>query len=106
MTQCRSQGRNFVRGMVENIVRYKNGEENAIHAIFENINGYIYLLRSHISKENNILFRMADNTLSENDQQNLLNEFIKVEKGDGKLADHIKAIEKLEDKYKSNNRIS
>jgi len=92
--------------MVENIVRYKNGEENAIHAIFENINGYIYLLRSHISKENNILFRMADNTLSENDQQNLLNEFIKVEKGDGKLADHIKAIEKLEDKYKSNNRIS
>ena len=33
--------------------------------------GYIVLLRNHIAKENNVLFRMADNVLSEEEQQEL-----------------------------------
>jgi hemerythrin-like domain-containing protein len=41
---------------------------------------YAELLRNHISKENNILFRMADKTLSEDEQQNLLAEFGILEK--------------------------
>jgi hemerythrin-like domain-containing protein len=41
--------------------------------------GYIELLRAHFHKENNILFRMADNALSDLDQQNLLNQFKEIE---------------------------
>ncbi len=41
--------------------------------------GYTALLRSHIAKENDVLFVMADRMLSESDQANLLAAFEKVE---------------------------
>ena len=62
------QGRDFVKGMIEGIAEYKTGNQTALSKIYENMQGYIILLRSHIAKENNVLFRMADNALSENDQ--------------------------------------
>jgi hemerythrin-like domain-containing protein len=43
------------------------------------MSGYADLLVSHIAKENNVLFRMADNTLSENEQKNLLVQFEAIE---------------------------
>ena len=74
------QGRNFVKGMAENIAIYRNGNTSVLSEIYLNMNGYADLLRSHISKENNILFRMADNVLSESDQQKLLGRFAEAEK--------------------------
>jgi len=73
-------GRNFVKGMAESIALYKKGNKDALDEIFRNMNGYSSLLRNHISKENNILFRMADNALSESDNNNLLNRFAEAEK--------------------------
>jgi hemerythrin-like domain-containing protein len=73
-------GRNFVKGMADNISLYKSGNKTALSEIFRNMNGYSELLRNHISKENNILFRMADNALSESDQSNLLSKFAEAEK--------------------------
>ncbi len=95
-----TQGRNFVRGMGEGISRYKNGEENAVPDIFDNMNGYITLLRNHIAKENNVLFRMADNVLDEKDHQILLDGFAEVETSKGLSTEYLKGIEKLEDAYK------
>jgi hemerythrin-like domain-containing protein len=40
---------------------------------------YAELLDNHITKENNILFRMADNVLSDAEQKNLLKEFESIE---------------------------
>jgi len=97
------QGRNYVKGMTDGIASYKKGNEAALAKIFENMQGYIILLRSHIAKENNVLFRMADNALSENDQQELLEEFAKVENQGvcgGVSKDCITAIDKLESAYK------
>ena len=74
------QGRNFVKGLSENIAIYKNGNRSVLGEIYRNMNGYADLLRSHISKENNILFRMADNVLSESDHQDLLSRFTETEK--------------------------
>lgn len=102
MLQEHTQGRLFVKGMVEGIELYKNGTHEAISTIFENMTGYINLLRSHISKENNILFRMADNVLTETDQLNLLVQFTKVENSNvcgGVLANCIASIDKLESTY-------
>ena len=78
-------GRNFVKGMAENITLFKSGNKAAIGEIFRNMNGYSELLRNHISKENNILFRMADKALSESDQNNLLNKFTEAEKSHSQL---------------------
>jgi hemerythrin-like domain-containing protein len=97
-----NEGRAYVKGMVESITKYKEGNESALSKIYDNMLGYSDLLRNHIAKENNMLFRMADNALSENDHQNLLMEFEKVETSNsygGKISDYIYEIEKLESIY-------
>jgi hemerythrin-like domain-containing protein len=98
MLQEHTLGRNFVKGLTDAIVLYKTGNENAIQEIRANVSGYISLLRNHIGKENNILFPMANRVLSEQDNQILLTEFVKVE--NKILEDCISEIEKLEESYK------
>ena len=96
------QGRNYVKGMAEGILLFKQGNDSALANIYENMQGYIVLLRNHIAKENNVLFRMADNVLTESDQQELLKEFSKVENSGlcgGVLKDCIKEIENLEQAF-------
>jgi hemerythrin-like domain-containing protein len=98
-------GRNYVRSMAENIALYKTGNEAALTGIFSNMSGYAELLRSHISKENNILFRMADNALSESDQISLLESFNEAEKGhasSGGRKDYPSQIKELAIFYKVN----
>lgn len=73
------QGRTFVKGIAENLELYKKGNKAAVTGIYQNMSGYADLLVSHIAKENNVLFRMADNTLSENEQKNLLVQFEAIE---------------------------
>jgi hemerythrin-like domain-containing protein len=97
-------GRNYVKGMTEGIEAMKGGNKASIGIIYENMQGYIVLLRNHIAKENNVLFKMADNVLSENDHKELLTEFEKLEKSNysgSVLAESIRAIEKLESAYKA-----
>jgi hemerythrin-like domain-containing protein len=73
-------GREYVREIADNIPLYKNGNMAALGNIYRNMAGYAELLRNHISKENNILFRMADNALSDTDQQELLRLFEEAER--------------------------
>lgn len=73
------QGRALAKGMADNIALLKEGKNAALSAVYENMRGYIELLRAHIAKENNILFRMADNVLSEPEQQSLLAEFNRID---------------------------
>lgn len=68
-------GRKFVRGIADNIALLKSGDSAALANIRSNMTGYADLLRNHIAKENNILFRMADNALTEGEQQNLVDQF-------------------------------
>jgi hemerythrin-like domain-containing protein len=79
MLQDHAEGRNFVKGIAENILLYKGGETSALHAIFSNMHGYADLLRNHIGKENNVLFRMADKAFTSAEQESLLLDFTKVE---------------------------
>ena len=74
------RGRDFVKGIVENISLYKGGNLTALGKIYSNMAGYAELLQNHIGKENNILFRMADNALSESDHKDLLIKFSEAEK--------------------------
>jgi hemerythrin-like domain-containing protein len=73
------QGRAAVRAVADALARVKAGEAQAAGALPEGLFAYVALLRNHISKENNVLFPMADRMLSPGDQQVLAEAFEKVE---------------------------
>jgi len=81
MLMDHEKGREFVRNMDESIHLYKNGESSALNRIYANMLGYADLLNNHISKENNVLFRMADNVLTSENQQSLLDQFLLIDAG-------------------------
>ena len=100
------QGRNFVKGMTENLDQYRNGNKEALKGVYQNMNGYADLLVNHISKENNILFRMADKVLSDEEQKRLLESFEGIEqnrKEGMQVTDYIERINGLALFYKVEN---
>jgi hemerythrin-like domain-containing protein len=97
------QGRSFVRGIVDNVILYKKGNRSVVGEIYSNMIGYASLLRNHIAKENNILFKMADRVLSEEDHLLLTGQYAEAEKRNGAgSADYIRQIEELASKYITN----
>ncbi len=95
-------GRNYVKGMTEGLENYQNGNKISLGAIYKNMHGYIELLRGHIAKENNILFKMANNALSEQDHKDLLQQFKQIETDGlqgGTIGDFLNQIETLSETY-------
>lgn len=77
------KGRKLINGMSLSL------DENGLKAgeFVKNAMDYVTLLRAHIEKENNVLFPMGDNKLSEEEQENLLENFDDFEEriiGDGR----------------------
>ena len=96
------EGRNYVKGAADHITLYKAGDNTALYTVFENLTGYSELLQNHIAKENNILFRMADKTLSLNDHEELIAKFAEVENkanADQSKEQYIARIDALANKY-------
>ena len=71
-------GRAFVRGIAE-AAASPVVDGAAVRRMIENGRGFIQLLRDHIDKENTILFPMADNVLSPEDQAYLEKAFERFE---------------------------
>jgi len=69
-----NQGRDFVKGMEQGL------NENNKNKIIENTKGYCKLLKEHIFKEDNILYPMADEALSQKVQEAVLKKFKLAEK--------------------------
>ncbi|MBI2053788.1 MAG: hemerythrin domain-containing protein [Candidatus Staskawiczbacteria bacterium] len=67
-------GRGFVSLMEEGM------KENNKEKVLENAYNYVQLLQGHIFKEDNILYPMADEALSEASQKSILELFSKAEK--------------------------
>lgn len=66
-------GRNFVKGLVDAL------EKDDKLKVIENARGYALLLQDHIFKEDNILYPMADQALSQSDQESIGERFKQVE---------------------------
>jgi len=97
-----SQGRAYVKEISENIELFKNGDLSALAFIYSNMLGYGELLRNHIAKENNVLFRMADQALPKEDQQFLYKQFEEIENRgipNQQKKDFIVRIERLTQSY-------
>ncbi|MFX1250788.1 MAG: hemerythrin domain-containing protein [Promethearchaeota archaeon] len=73
-------GRNAVKGMDEALVKYKQSKDTIPEGFIENARTYIRLLRQHIDKEDHILYPMANQHLSLEVQQELLEQFERVER--------------------------
>jgi len=95
------EGREFVKGISRRIDVYKAGNVSALPEIYQYMQGYVDLLREHISKENNVLFKLADKALSSDEQLELLNKFGSIEKqyNSEQIAASILEIEGLEAFY-------
>jgi len=90
-------GRSYVRGIVDGITAYKSGNLAEKKVIYANMQGYAELLRNHIAKENNILFRMADNYLSDEEQQSLLAGFLEIEGSNGSKGIKVDYVARIDD---------
>lgn len=74
------QGRVFINRVAVGIEAFKAGDRVALESIHSNMEEYAFLLTAHIGKENNILFRMADQALTSEENAQLLVQFDDVEK--------------------------
>lgn len=72
-------GRDYIAAIDGEIGAYEQGDAAAGRVIEENVRGYVGLLRDHVWKEENVLFPMADQVLSEDDQRELEQRFKQVE---------------------------
>jgi hemerythrin-like domain-containing protein len=72
-------GRAWVAGMVEGIESYKQGQVTAAPKIIENARHYIALLGEHMKAEEYGLYAMANTVISEERQDELLEEFERIE---------------------------
>ncbi len=100
-------GRKYVRVITDTFERHKLKDTSAASAIAQNVQDYIALLTDHIEKENNILFAMADDRLSEEAQDELFDGFEKIEAsriGAGKHEEFHVLLHKLSDLYLKKER--
>jgi len=79
MLQEHEQGRACVRGMDEAIDEAARGQREALDRFTRFARQYISLLRAHIEKEDHCLFAMANQAFSDQDQEELLRAFQRVE---------------------------
>jgi len=76
------EGRRYVAGMQAGIDGLRAGRAEAGDEFARAAAGYVGLLRDHIMKENEVLFPMAEDLLSDADRSELLADFDRVEQVD------------------------
>jgi len=95
-------GRGFVKDMSDAVREYRDGDSKAGLKFADYALNYSELLTSHIHKENNILFSMADRYLSDDVQKKLVEDFEKVEMekiGKGRHEELHKILDNLKNFY-------
>jgi hemerythrin-like domain-containing protein len=96
------QGRAYVRGMDASLADAAAGDKAAQARFVENATNYVRLLRDHIEKEDHCLFTMANQALTDSDQNRLLAAFSKVESedmGHGTHEKYLRIADELADRY-------
>jgi hemerythrin-like domain-containing protein len=97
-----NQGRDYVKGMNEAFVKYKAGDHAAAAKFVENARNYVALLTQHIDKEDNILYMIADMHLPRAMQEEMVEEFEKLELeriGLGKHEEFHETLHRLQEVY-------
>ena len=93
------QGQVFVRAMRAGAEKWQAGDEAGRAEVVAAAKGYVQLLRVHIGKEDNILFPLADRTIPPGAQQQVAEDFERVEHeetGEGVHEKYLALADKLE----------
>ena len=78
------------------------GKPAALKVFSSNARSYVGLLRSHIMKEDQVLFQMADQAFSDEDQKDLMARFDRVESnevGEGTHEKYLRLADDLAERY-------
>ena len=86
-------GRFHVVGMMEATSSIATGNTSATADFVSHARAFVQLLREHIQKEDLCLFQIADQTLNEQDQRQLLDSFAHVEHDDMGAGTHEKYLD-------------
>ena len=73
------EGRGYLKAVRENLEAANLGSADAQRTIYRNAGAYIQMLRQHIQKEDNVLFRMAVKMLEPDDVAELGRQFAAIE---------------------------
>ena len=101
------KGRLFTKEMRAAAEKWEAGDQSARGAVVQNALGYVALLRQHISKEDGILFPMADRIIPPEQQEQVAATFERIEQeeiGEGVHEKYLALAEVLE--KESTKRIS
>jgi hemerythrin-like domain-containing protein len=79
MLKEHAEGRKRLKAVSDALPQAREGDASAIGIVKDNLSAYIELLRNHIKKEDNILYPMADQLFTFEDQKSLSDAFDKVE---------------------------
>ncbi|MEW6297848.1 MAG: hemerythrin domain-containing protein [Thermodesulfobacteriota bacterium] len=92
------EGRGYIHGLAEGVTLLGQEPGQAKRLIYENGRRYIALLRTHIQKEDNVLFALADRCLTAKDQHEVVRRFEETERqgGEGRHERFVNLIEELE----------
>jgi hemerythrin-like domain-containing protein len=93
------EGRGYVRSMLAALTLIEAKNQAANGALIENATAYLRLLREHIQKEDEILFKIADDVISPDEHKALLRTFEEheaKEMGAGVHEKYLKIAEELE----------
>jgi hemerythrin-like domain-containing protein len=93
------EGRGYVKTMMAALTLAEARNEAAKDTLLENAGAYLRLLREHIQKEDEILFRIADDVIPADEQKALLQSFEEheaKEMGTGVHEKYLKLVEELE----------
>ena len=72
------EGRGYLKAVRENLAGAERGDVESLNRVLQNSAAYIEMLRAHIYKEDNILFRMAKMVLHPSDVAELQERFAEV----------------------------
>lgn len=93
------EGRTYVRSMLAAIALVETKNEAAKEILVDKAKAYLRLLKDHIQKEDEILFKIADDVISPDEQKQLLRSFEEHEAkeiGTGVHEKYLKLVEELE----------
>ncbi len=97
------EGRSHVRSMLASMALIEAKDEAARDSLVSSAKAYLRLLREHIQKEDEILFRMADDVIPAEEQKQLLRTFEEHEAqelGPGIHEKYLRVVEALEARLK------
>jgi hemerythrin-like domain-containing protein len=69
------EGRGHVRSMIDAVEQVAKGNGASSTTLLDHARAYVTLLREHIQKEDDILFRIADEVIPEDEQRRILKDF-------------------------------